>query len=171
MNNIKKIAIAAALLGTTFAASAQEVPSINPNWYVGGSIGAIRPDKDWNDLSNDKAFGLRVGKPLNESWDIQISHLWGLSEEGNKSYKQQTLGLDALYFFSRKTFRPFVMVGVGAERDTLAPGINSDRARRSSPYQRRRRLPIRYQRSLVLPGGLAQCTWFPPRRRIPSIQS
>jgi OOP family OmpA-OmpF porin len=134
VNNIKKIAIAAALLGTTIAASAQEVPTINPNWYVQGAIGIMHPDKDWNGLSNDKAYGLRVGKPLNENIDIQAGYTWGHSSETGKSYKQETLGVDALYFFSRQTFRPFVLVGVGAERDTLAPGITSDRARRTSPY-------------------------------------
>jgi OOP family OmpA-OmpF porin len=134
VNNIKKIAIGVALLGTTFAASAQEVPSINPNWYVQGAIGIMHPDKDWNGLSNDKAYGLRLGKPLNENFDIQAGYTWAKTDETGRSYKQETLGVDALYFFSRKTFRPFVLVGVGAERDTLAPGINSDRARRTSPY-------------------------------------
>ena len=28
-----------------------------------------------------------------------------------------TLGVDGLYMFSRKSFRPFILVGVGAERD------------------------------------------------------
>jgi OOP family OmpA-OmpF porin len=134
VNNIKNIAIAAALLGTSIAASAQDAPAINPNWYVQGAIGIMHPDKDWNGLSNDKAYGLRVGKPLNENFDVQMGYTWAKTDETGRSYKQETLGVDALYFFSRKTFRPFVLVGVGAERDHLSPGIASVQAKRTSPY-------------------------------------
>jgi OOP family OmpA-OmpF porin len=134
VNNIKNIAIAAATLCAASAAMAQDAPLINPNWYVGGSIGAFHPDKDWNDVSTDKAYALRVGKPLTQDWDLQLGYTWGKADKNNNNYKQQTLGLDALYFFSRKAFRPYVLVGVGAERDTLSPGIASAQARRTSPY-------------------------------------
>lgn len=134
MNKIKSIAIAAALCATSAAMAQDAAPAINPNWYVQGAIGVMHPDKDWNNLSNDKAYGLRVGKPLNENFDIQMGYTWAKTDETAASYKQETLGVDALYFFSRKTFRPFVLVGVGAERDTLSPGIASVRARRTSPY-------------------------------------
>jgi OOP family OmpA-OmpF porin len=114
---------------------AQDAPLINPNWYVQGAAGAMHPDKDWNDLGTDKAFGVRVGKPLNQSWDLQLGYSWAKTDKNAASYKQETVGLDALYFFSRKTFRPFVLVGVGAERDTLSPNLPlSTQGRRTSPY-------------------------------------
>ena len=134
MKKIKNIAIATAALCASFSAMAQDAPLINPNWYAQGAVGAFHPDKDWNGVGTDKAYALRVGKPLNQDWDLQMGYTWGLSDKSNASYKQQTLGVDALYFFSRKTFRPFVLVGVGAERDSLSPGITSAQARRTSPY-------------------------------------
>lgn len=134
MNNIKNIAIAAAVLCAPFAASAQDAPAINPNWYIQPSIGVMHPDKDWNDLGNDKAFGLRFGKPLNESWDIQFGYTWAKTDESNAFYKQQTLGIDALYMFSRKSFRPFLLIGAGAQRDELSPAVGAVTANRTSPY-------------------------------------
>lgn len=133
MNNFKKIAFAASVLCASFAAQAQE-QEINPSWYVQPSINAIKPDTDWTPDKTGYGAGLKFGKPLNNNWDVQFGYTNSRSRENGNRYQQETLGLDALYLFSRKSFRPFLLVGAGAQRDkenTLAVPENT---RKTSPY-------------------------------------
>ncbi|OYZ03168.1 MAG: flagellar motor protein MotB, partial [Methylophilales bacterium 16-45-7] len=80
-----------------------------------------------NDLEADNGRGgfLSIGKEVNPSWDLQarLGHNradedTGLPGVGGK-YKQTTLGLDALYMFSRDKFRPFLLAGVGVARNNV----------------------------------------------------
>ncbi|MBB3118578.1 OmpA family protein [Pseudoduganella violacea] len=128
----KKIALAAALLCATAAASAQDA-TINPNWYIQPSISAFKPDSDWLVDKTGPGVGLKFGKAVSQDWDIQMGLTHARSKENGSKYTQQTLGIDALYMFSRQSFRPFLLLGVGAERDKLNL-VGSPSARRSSPY-------------------------------------
>jgi OOP family OmpA-OmpF porin len=132
VTNIKNIAIAAALLTASFAASAQDA-AINPNWYLQPSAGIMRPDSEWGVDKDDRALGLRFGKAIAPSWDLQMGFSDGATAKNGSRYQQQLLGVDALYLFSRKAVRPFLLVGVGAERDKLNMA-NTAEARRTSPY-------------------------------------
>ncbi|MET3131561.1 OOP family OmpA-OmpF porin [Oxalobacteraceae bacterium GrIS 1.11] len=114
MNNLKKIAVAVATLCSAFVAQAQE---INPSWYIQPSLNAMKPDTDFSASKTGYGAGLRFGKPVSENWDLQMGTTFARSRENGQRYQQNTVGVDALYLFSRKTFRPFVLVGIGAERD------------------------------------------------------
>ncbi|MYM37066.1 OmpA family protein [Duganella sp. FT50W] len=134
MNKSKKIALAAAALCASFSAMAQQDPVINPSWYIQPSVNAVKPDKDFG--ATDKTgygAGLKFGKAVNENWDIQTGYTYGRSRENGQRYQQETLGVDGLYMFSRKSFRPFILVGVGAERDK-ANLIGDIERRKTSPY-------------------------------------
>lgn len=113
MKQLKTIAIAAAL-SSTFAAQAQE---INPYWYIQPSVNAFRPDDSFSADKTGYGGGLKFGKALSPSWDLQLGWSYARSRESGQRYQQHTLGVDALYMFSRKAFRPFILVGIGAERD------------------------------------------------------
>lgn len=115
VNKIKNIAIAAALMSASFAASAQDL--LNQNWYVGAQAGVLRPDSDWAADKDRAAYGLKLGKALNEQWDLQLNGTYGSSKENMNRYTQKLLGADGLYMFSRKTVRPFLLVGAGMEKD------------------------------------------------------
>lgn len=131
MKKIKKIAIATALLCST-AAMAQDAV-INPSWYIQPSVSAMKPDSDFGVDKTGYGAGLKFGKPVNENWDVQMGYTYGRSKEAGQRYQQETLGLDGLYLFSRKSFRPFVLVGAGVERDKTNLRINPQ-TRKSSPY-------------------------------------
>lgn len=115
MNKIKNIAIAAALMSASFAASAQDL--LNQNWYIGAQTGWIRPDSAWAADKDKSASGLKLGKALNDQWDLQLNGTYGSSKQNYNRYTQKLLGADGLYMFSRKTWRPFLLVGAGMEAD------------------------------------------------------
>ncbi|NYE61039.1 OOP family OmpA-OmpF porin [Duganella sp. 1224] len=113
---------------------AQQDPVINPSWYIQPSVNAIKPDSDFG--TTDKhgyGAGLKFGKAINPSWDVQGGYTYSRSKDGVYRYQQDTLGVDGLYMFSRKSFRPFLLIGIGAERDT-ANLPNYVERRKNSPY-------------------------------------
>ncbi|WP_307720463.1 OmpA family protein [Massilia atriviolacea] len=126
---MRKTALAAALMCGASLAIAQD---INPSWYLQPSVNAFRPDKDFGLDERDYGGGLRIGKPLSEMWDVQIGATHARSKEGRASYRQTLLGADALLMLSRQNFRPFLLIGVGAERDRVDNPLR--RVSKTSPY-------------------------------------
>lgn len=113
------------------ALSAQADDMYRGAWYAVPGATVINTDGDLD--ADDNGFGgfLKIGKELSEHWDIQggfgrTRTAQDLGVAGaSGSYKQTTLGLDALYMFSRDKFRPFLLAGLGAARndvDYSAPG-------------------------------------------------
>src|SRR5437588_826889 len=94
---------------------AQQDPVINPSWYIQPSVNGIKPDSDFGTTS-DRGYGvgLKFGKAVNEYWDVQGGYTYSRSRDGVNRYQQDTLGVDGLYMFSRKSFRPFLLVAVDA---------------------------------------------------------
>ena len=129
MNNTKKIAFAAAMLCSAGTTLAQE---INPSWYIQPSVVGVKPDRDFGVDDRDWGGGLKFGKPVSQMWDIQFGATHVRAEDGANHYHQTLLGADALLMLSRKNFRPFVLVGVGAQRDKVENPLRNVSA--TSPY-------------------------------------
>ena len=129
MEKTKKIALAVALLCCAASSQAQEV---NPSWYIQPSVVGIKPDRDFGTSKRDWGGGVKFGKPVSEMWDIQIGATHARVEDGAANYRQTLLGADALLMLSRKNFRPFILFGVGAERDKVENPLRNVRA--TSPY-------------------------------------
>ena len=129
MNNIKNMAVAVGLACCAFGAGAQE---INPSWYIQPSINYFEPDSEFGTDERDYGGGLRFGKPVAEMWDLQIGASHARSESGAFNYRQTLLGADALLMISRKNFRPFLLFGVGAQRDKVENPLR--RVHETSPY-------------------------------------
>ncbi|OFA07292.1 OmpA family protein [Duganella phyllosphaerae] len=132
MNKTKKIALAAAALCASFSVMAQE-PVINPSWYVQPSVSGFKPDSDFGVDRRGPGGGLKFGKAVNENWDVQMGGTYARSKDDGNRYQQQTLGVDGLYLFSRKSFRPFILVGAGVQRDKLALAGQNEISK-NSPY-------------------------------------
>ena len=120
--NIINIAVAATLGLAAFAASADDM--YRGAWYLVPGVDYIHTDKDL-DAHNGGGVFLKLGKELSESWDIQggigynrAGEDTGLPGAGGR-YKQTTLGVDALYMFSRDKFRPFLLAGLGVARNNV----------------------------------------------------
>ena len=121
-NKIVIVAVAATLSLTAFEASAEDM--FRDAWYAVPSVNYMNTDGDLK-ASDGWGVGIKLGKELSPSWDFQgglgynrASENTGIAGAGG-NYKQTTLGLDALYMFSRSNFRPFLLAGVGAARNKL----------------------------------------------------
>lgn len=122
MNNTKKIALAVAMLCASGTALAQE---INPSWYVQPSVVGMKPDADFGVGERDVGGGLKFGKAVHPYWDVQIGASHVRTEEGPARYRQTLGGIDALLMLSRSNFRPFILFGVGVERDKVENPIRN----------------------------------------------
>lgn len=130
MNNMKKIALAAAILCSAGSTMAQEI--INPSWYIAPTVVGIKPDADFGVDDKDWGGGLKFGKPVHPLWDIQIGATHARAKDGANDYRQTLVGIDALLMLSRQNFRPFLLLGVGGERDHMSTPLR--RASGWSPY-------------------------------------
>ena len=63
---------------------------------------------------------------------MQIGGSHARAEDGAFNYRQTLLGADALLMMSRKNFRPFLLFGVGAQRDKVENPLR--RVHATSPY-------------------------------------
>lgn len=127
MTPLSKISIALAVFaGAAAVAHAETVQ--NPSWYIMPSIGVSKPDNRFNDGHNAPGVGLRFGKQVSPSWDMQLGGTYSRDHGQSPRYEQGTLGVDGLYMLSRGAVRPFVLVGAGAQRDKIG-GSNE-----TSPY-------------------------------------
>lgn len=110
------------------ALMAQNMPIDNPSWYVMPQITVVDPDARFNGDKNLSGLGLRFGKAVSPSWDIQIGGSVARASNNGQRFEQSALGVDALYMFNRSNFRPFLLAGIGGERDKL-PATS-----KTSPY-------------------------------------
>ena len=129
MKKTKKIALAVAILCCAGPSLAQE---INPSWYVQPSVIGFKPDTDFGLDERDWGGGLKIGKPVSERWDVQMGVTHARAEDGLAKYRQTLVGVDALLMFSRQRFRPFILFGVGAERDKVNNPLRN--LQKTSPY-------------------------------------
>ena len=120
--NILSIAVAATLGMAAFAAQAEDM--YRGAWYALPGVSYMHTDSDL-DANNGGGGFIKLGKELSEHWDIQgglgynrASEDTGIPGVGGR-YKQTTLGVDALYMFSRDKFRPFVLAGLGVARNDV----------------------------------------------------
>lgn len=142
-NNIKKISVAIALAscalsGSVLAQSGGYAPTesrdFNPSWYILPSFNVITPDDRFGSDHRGQGYGLRFGKPLSPMWDIQLGTSYARQRFNGVRYQQNTVGVDALYMFSRQNFRPFVLIGGGAENDKVNIYSRRFQTQRTSPY-------------------------------------
>jgi OOP family OmpA-OmpF porin len=117
------LAVASAFAFTASASFAEEAYS--GSWYLMPTIGVMNADSDLDADDNDASYGIRLGKEISEHWDVQlgVTHAKsdidfdGVTRDGD--YKQTLVGVDALYMFSRDKFRPFLLAGIGAARNSV----------------------------------------------------
>ena len=91
----------------------------NPSWYITPSLHAADIDDGFGPGSTSYGAGLGIGKPITDNIDIQLGTTYTQSKNSYQRFYQNAYKLDALYLFSRETFRPFIVFGVGAERDRM----------------------------------------------------
>jgi len=137
MTRNKSLAInvlaAAAALACFGSASAQTNDTYNPSAYILLNGSAVKPDSKFPEDKVGWGGGLKIGIPLSPSWDIQVGGNFAQSRQDGGRLKEYTGGVDALYLFTPAGFRPFVLAGIGASRDSIT-GTDGSFYRRTSPY-------------------------------------
>ncbi|MFL6700559.1 MAG: OmpA family protein [Vitreoscilla sp.] len=123
---------AAAALACIGSAAAQSNETYNPNAYILLNGSAVKPDSKFPEDKVGWGGGVKIGVPLNPSWDVQVGGNYARSKENGDVVHEYLGGVDALYMFTPAGFRPFVLVGVGASRDG-GYGV-SGAYRHTSPY-------------------------------------
>ena len=129
MKKTKNIVMALAIFSCIAPTFAQVV---NPSWYLQPSVNGFEPDTDFGVDKRDWGGGFKIGKPLSPNWDVQIGASHSRTDQRGNEYRQTLLGIDALLMISRGTFRPFVLFGLGAQRDDVDNPLR--RVRKTSPY-------------------------------------
>jgi OOP family OmpA-OmpF porin len=122
VKNTNKIALAVALLCSSGATLAQV---INPSWYVQPTIVGMKTDQDFGLDEKGWGGGVKFGKPVHKYWDIQFGGTYAKADSGPFEYKQALVGVDALLMLSRTNFRPFVLFGLGGQKDKLEGPVRS----------------------------------------------
>ncbi len=127
--------------GILASAAVKAEDAYQGSWYAMPTVGVMHTDSDLKADDYNFAYGVRLGKELSEHWDVQLGLTHSRADEDSRSYsgdkfKQTLLGLDALYFFSRDKFRPFVLAGIGVAHNSInyngiAPTANADGSRNS----------------------------------------
>jgi len=126
--NVKKFTIGVAVLLCSSSAVLAQNMNYSPNWYLAPSLNIMNPDDQFGVDDKEIGAGIRMGKALSPNWDMQFGTTYVRTRDNGVRYQQNLLGADALYMFSRDSFRPFVLVGAGAEFDKR--GATSE----TSPY-------------------------------------
>lgn len=105
----------------------------NPAWYLAPAAEIIDHDgSKFGVNQSGTGVALRLGKSLSPMVDVQFGGTYARSRQNDLRYKQSTLGADALFFFSRSAFRPFVVLGVGVAKDELSNSrLNTSRSANS----------------------------------------
>ena len=119
MKQLKTLYAAIAAIGCLGSSAALAQSSYNPSWYLLPSVNAIDPENHFGVEKRGEGVGIRLGKPIAPNWDIQFGPTFSRARENGIRYQQNTLGVDALFLFSRDRLRPFLLVGVGAEQDRV----------------------------------------------------
>lgn len=122
----------ALLIYSQYGTAIAQTYEYNPSAYIAPSINVTRPDGDFGTDKRITGFGLRFGKPITPSWDLQLGVNLARANDGANRFEQSTLGLDGLYMFSRSRLRPFLLVGIGGENDKfISPTATS---KSTSPF-------------------------------------
>jgi OOP family OmpA-OmpF porin len=136
MKNLNRFVLAVLVLCSMGAldAAAQATSDYNPSWYVAPSIHLIDPDTRFTGSDkNGYGVGLRVGRAVAPTWDLQFGTTYSRATDDGARYQQTTLGADALYMLSRRAFRPFVLAGAGLQYDKADAAFRGETSK-TSPY-------------------------------------
>ena len=121
-NNLLKIAVAGAFGFMAVSAFAEE--AYDGAWYALPGVSVMNADSELDAEDTSVGGFLRFGKEVSQHWDVQIGLTHNRADEDDAAYtggnyRQNLLGVDALYMFSRDKFRPFLLAGLGVAHNKV----------------------------------------------------
>ncbi|MFO1432263.1 MAG: OmpA family protein [Candidatus Competibacteraceae bacterium] len=117
---MKKVSLAvlAALVVSTPLAAQQTRDPLDDRFYIAPYGSFIFADKD-RKTDNGWGGGLAIGKPLNEYLNLELrgDYQYLDNDNGPGADHITQLGANALFFFRREGFQPYLTAGIGEIRD------------------------------------------------------
>ncbi|SNR85762.1 OmpA-OmpF porin, OOP family [Methylobacillus rhizosphaerae] len=121
--NLIGIAVAGAFAFAASTAAVADEVAYDGSWYALPGVNVMHADSKLETGSSRAGGFLKFGKEISEHWDVQVglghNRSYDDFDGAEGKYRQTTFGVDALYFFSREKFRPFLLAGVGAARNDI----------------------------------------------------
>ncbi len=124
----KRSLMAVVTIGTLLSAGSIIADELDDRWYLAPSVSYIGADSN-RQADDDFGFQLGLGKPLSDSWNLELSGVIDSLERENDQdeFKQRGLLFDGLYFFNREPrFSPYGVIGLGAMRNKFAGEKNTN---------------------------------------------
>lgn len=121
-NNLLIALTVGTLIASGSVVSAEKQAFSTESWYAVGGTSLFYPDADLNAAQDTPGIHLRLGRELTDNVDLQVGVSYNKAYEESPdagSYKQTNFSVDALYLLTRESFRPFLMVGLGASRNQI----------------------------------------------------
>jgi OOP family OmpA-OmpF porin len=112
-------------------ACAQSAPNAS-NWSMLSGVNAIKTRLDTAvDLVGEKLRAC-FSRPVQQSWNVEFGPTFARTRANDLVDKQTIVGSDWLYLISRKRIRPFLLIGLGGEHDSVSgSGVDSRLGRQS----------------------------------------
>ena len=103
------------LTGLGFMTTAQADDVVDQRWYVAPFGSFVQPGGD-RGSNNGWGGGMGFGKILNEHFNVELKGFYQGLSGGNKPGNWDMTGgtADLQYYFTRKTFSPYAVIGLGA---------------------------------------------------------
>ncbi len=133
-----RIAAGVALMGAAWLPVQAQQLRYNPSVYVMPEAGYFDPDNRFGTHSTGVEGGLRVGKSINDWFDVRVggSYARARGESEGVRFQQSTAGINGLFFPTRGSsnfpLKPFIDIGIGAENDRR--NIPNRQNSRTSPF-------------------------------------
>ncbi len=123
-NNLLVALTVGTLIASSNVVSAEKQAFSTESWYAIGGTSLFYPDADLNAAQDTPGIHLRLGRELTDNVDLQVGVSYNKAYEESPytdagNYKQTNFSVDALYLLTRESFRPFLMVGLGASRNQI----------------------------------------------------
>ncbi|KPF69333.1 hypothetical protein IP84_05480 [beta proteobacterium AAP99] len=123
---------AAALTGTHLCAAAQT--SADRPDYVQINLGAMTTEQDWWVATTGYAASVRWGRPLTDTWHLQVGGHAARNTEGGNFYERRALGVDAEYDFDVRWLGGYPAAGIGTGMARTAMRFGGRTEAGWSPY-------------------------------------
>jgi OOP family OmpA-OmpF porin len=113
------------------SACAQSTP-IASNWSMLSGANAIKARLDTAvDLVGEKLRSC-FSSPVPQSWNLEFGPTFARTRANDLVDKQTIVGSDWLYLMSRNRMRPFLLIGLGGEHDSVSgSGVDAGPGRQS----------------------------------------
>lgn len=120
--SLSAVAVAQDAYVETPADGAGYTRSFDNRWYVAPFVSYTIADEN-RGTDDGWGGGLSVGKPLNRWLNLEMRGMYSeliRNDDGQGDFDVLDLGIDALLFFRREGFQPFLLLGGGATYDDFS---------------------------------------------------